>query len=33
MSDFKVFKDKDGSVDLRQLDGVSQRFLASCKKH
>jgi hypothetical protein len=32
MSDFKVFKDKDGSVDLRQLDGLAQKFQAQCKR-
>ncbi|MFN7729322.1 MAG: hypothetical protein ACK5P7_09220 [Bdellovibrio sp.] len=32
MSGFKVFKDKDGSVDLRQLDGVADQFKANCKK-
>jgi hypothetical protein len=32
MSDMKVFKDKDGSVDLRQLDGVGKTFIESCKK-
>ncbi len=31
MKDFKVFKDKDGTVDLRQLDGVSQHFIEKCK--
>jgi hypothetical protein len=32
MSDFKVFKDKDGSVDLRQLDGVASKYAEVCKK-
>lgn len=32
MSDFKVFKDKDGTVDLRQLDGLSQKFQEQCKR-
>ena len=32
MSDFKIFKDKDGTVDLRQLDGVSKKFTEQCKK-
>lgn len=32
MGDFKVFKDKDGTVDLRQLDTVAQRFQERCKK-
>lgn len=32
MSDFKVFKDKDGSVDLRQLDSVSDKYKVQCKK-
>jgi len=32
MDEFKVFKDKDGSVDLRQLDGVPEKFLEKCKK-
>lgn len=32
MSDFKFFKDKDGSVDLRQLDGLAQKFSSQCKK-
>lgn len=32
MGDFKVFKDKDGTVDLRQLDGVAQKFQTMCKK-
>jgi hypothetical protein len=32
MGDFKVFRDKDGSVDLRQLDGVATRFTERCKK-
>ncbi len=32
MSDFKIFKDKDGTVDLRQLDSVAQKFNSQCKK-
>lgn len=32
MDDFKVFKDKDGSVDLRQLDGLPEKFIEKCKK-
>ena len=32
MSDFKIFKDKDDSVDLRQLDTVPKKFLTQCKK-
>lgn len=32
MSDFKVFKDKDGSVDLRQIEGVGKKFVEQCKK-
>ena len=32
MDGFKIFKDKDGSVDLRQLDGVGKNFLENCKK-
>lgn len=32
MSDFKIFKDKDGSVDLRQLDTVPSKYADSCKK-
>ncbi|MFM6927738.1 MAG: hypothetical protein ACKOX6_04700 [Bdellovibrio sp.] len=32
MDDFKVFKDKDGTVDLRQLDVVPDRFTEKCKK-
>ncbi|MDG0817483.1 hypothetical protein [Bdellovibrio svalbardensis] len=32
MDEFKVFKDKDGTVDLRQLDGVPEKFLEKCKK-
>ncbi|MBX3022263.1 MAG: hypothetical protein KF799_11375 [Bdellovibrionales bacterium] len=32
MSSFKVFKDRDGSIDLRQLDGVSDQYRESCKK-
>lgn len=32
MADYKVFKDKDGSVDLRQLDTVSDHFKQSCRK-
>jgi hypothetical protein len=32
MSDFKVFKDRDGSVDLRQLDQVTDKYKSLCKK-
>lgn len=32
MSDYKVFKDRDGSVDLRQLDTVTDHFKSNCKK-
>ncbi len=32
MSDYKVFKDKDGSVDLRQLDTVTDHFKSNCRK-
>ena len=32
MSDYKVFKDRDGSVDLRQLDTVTDQFKANCRK-
>jgi hypothetical protein len=32
MDGFKIFKDKDGSVDLRQLDGVGKSFIENCKK-
>lgn len=32
MSDFKIFKDKDGSVDLRQLDTVPGKYAESCKR-
>lgn len=32
LADFKVFKDKDGAVDLRQLAGVGERYRTSCKK-
>lgn len=32
MADYKVYKDKDGSVDLRQLDTVSDHFKNSCRK-
>lgn len=32
MDGFKVFKDKDGSVDLRQLTGVSEKIIEKCKK-
>lgn len=31
MSGYKVFKDKDGSVDLRQLDSAPDHFKANCK--
>lgn len=32
LADFKVFKDKDGSVDLRQLDSVVEKYKVQCKK-
>jgi hypothetical protein len=32
MSDYKVFKDRDGSVDLRQLDTVTDHYKANCRK-
>ena len=32
MYDYKVFKDKDGAVDLRQLDEVGGKYRESCKK-
>ncbi len=32
MSDYKVFKDRDGAVDLRQLDTVTDHFKSNCKK-
>jgi hypothetical protein len=32
MSSFKIFKDRDGSIDLRQLDGVGDQYKESCKK-
>lgn len=32
MSDFKVFRDRDGTVDLRQLDNIATKFAANCKK-
>jgi hypothetical protein len=32
MSDYKVFKDRDGSVDLRQLDTVTDHFKTNCRK-
>ncbi len=32
MSEYKVFKDRDGSVDLRQLDTVTDHFKANCRK-
>jgi hypothetical protein len=32
MSGFKVFQDKDGTVDLRQLEGVGKTFVDQCKK-
>jgi hypothetical protein len=32
MADYKVFKDRDGSVDLRQLDPVTDHFKANCRK-
>jgi hypothetical protein len=33
MSDYKVFKDKDGTVDLRQLNDVSDVYKNQCKKN
>jgi hypothetical protein len=32
MSDLKVYKDKDGAVDLRQLSGVAEKYKNSCRK-
>jgi hypothetical protein len=32
MAGYKVFKDKDGAVDLRQLDKVADEFKMNCKK-
>lgn len=32
MYDYKVFKDRDGAVDLRQLDEVGGKYRESCKK-
>jgi len=32
MSDYKVFKDRDGSVDLRQLDTVADHYKTACRK-
>ena len=32
MADFKVFKDKDGAIDLRQLASVGEKYKANCKK-
>jgi hypothetical protein len=32
MSDFKLIKDKDGAIDLRQLDSVPQKFQTQCRK-
>jgi hypothetical protein len=32
MSTFKIFKDRDGSIDLRQLDNVTDTYKESCKK-
>lgn len=32
MADYKVFKDRDGAVDLRQLDTVTDTFKANCRK-
>ena len=32
MDSFKIFKDKDGSVDLRQMDGIGKSFVENCKK-
>lgn len=31
MAGFKIFKDKDGTVDLRQLDSAPDHFKANCK--
>lgn len=33
MSGFKVFKDRDGTVDVRQLDTVAAKFTENCKKN
>ncbi len=32
MAGYKVFKDKDGAVDLRQLDTAADDYKANCKK-
>jgi len=32
MSSFKIFKDRDGSIDLRQLDNVGAQYKENCKK-
>jgi hypothetical protein len=32
MSSYKVFKDRDGAVDLRQLDTVADHYKANCRK-
>lgn len=32
MDSFKVYKDKDGTVDLRQLDGVGKSFVEACRR-
>jgi hypothetical protein len=32
MAEYKVFKDRDGSVDLRQLDTVTDHYKANCRK-
>ena len=32
LSDVKLLKDKNGTVDLRQLDGIEDRFLTDCSK-
>lgn len=32
LADFKIFKDKDGAVDLRQLSSIGEKYKNSCKK-
>lgn len=32
MEGFKVLKDRDGTVDLRQMDGIGKTFIENCKK-
>lgn len=32
MAELKIFKDRDGSIDLRQLDSVGSQYKESCKK-